>query len=223
MVLNPKFYEPLGGGRERVRRELGVPGDVPLILLLFGGKGAPEMCPLARRLLELDGRWHVAAVCGDNPRLFARMAPLAEGANGRLHRFGFTPRVHELMDAADLLLTKPGPGSLAEAFHRRVPVVVTLDARTIPQERFNARFVEEQGLGMVARSWQAMADTALELVRDADRLEGLRRKLGRLPQNEAVWDLLAALGTIVSGDRASPSTLHTTAVTPPSNGAPRLV
>jgi 1,2-diacylglycerol 3-beta-galactosyltransferase len=221
MVLNPKFYQPLSGGRERARRELGVPADVPLVLLLFGGKGAPEMLPLARRLLERDGRWHVAAVCGDNPRLCARMEALAAGAPGRLHAFGFTHRVHELMDAADLLLTKPGPGSLAEAFHRRLPVVVTLDARTIPQERFNARFVEQQGLGVVARSWQGMADAALELVRDGERLDGLRRRLGRLPENQAVWELVAALGAIVADGRSA-STLQRTAVLPPSNRAPGL-
>ena len=199
MVLNPRFYEPLASGRERVRRELGVPAEAPLLLLLFGGKGAPEMLPLARRLLEIDGRWHVAAVCGDNPRLFARMEALEAGAGGRLHRFGFTQRVHELMDAADLLLTKPGPGSLAEAFHRRVPVVVTLDARTIPQERFNARLVDELGVGVVARSWQGMADAARDLVRDRERLDGLRRKLDALPENRAVFELLSALEVIVGG------------------------
>ena len=35
----------------------------------------------------------------------------------------------------------PGPGSLSEAFHRRVPVVVTRNMHTIPQERFNTEFV----------------------------------------------------------------------------------
>jgi UDP-N-acetylglucosamine:LPS N-acetylglucosamine transferase len=134
------------------------------------------------------------------------MESLVERGEGRLHSFGFSQRVHELMEAADLLLTKPGPGSLAEAFHRRIPVVVTLDARTIPQERYNARFVERQGVGVVARSWQGMADAALELCRDRERLDGLRRQLERLPENRAVWELLAALGGIVDGVALPPST-----------------
>jgi hypothetical protein len=216
MVLHPRFYEPPGDARDRVRRELGVPDGETLVLLLFGGKGAPEMLPLSRRLLELDPRWHVAAVCGDNPRLFARMERVVQDARGRLHRFGFTSRVHELMDAADLLLTKPGPGSLAEAFHRRIPVVVTLDARTIPQERYNARFVEEQGVGVVVRSWQGMAQAALELCRDSERLLGLRRALDRLPENRAVWELLRLLGVAVGADGAS-SPAGTIDVKPSSN------
>jgi 1,2-diacylglycerol 3-beta-galactosyltransferase len=203
MVLHPRFYQPAGDARERVRRELGVPPEETLLLLLFGGKGAPEMLPLARRLLEQDARWHVAAICGDNPRLFARMEDLVSGSNGRLHRFGFTDRVHELMGAADLLLTKPGPGSLAEAFHRRIPVVIARDARTIPQERYNARFVEEQGVGVVTQGWQGMAEAALELCRDRERLDGLRRALDRLPENRAVWEVLAGLGTVVAAAAAS--------------------
>src|SRR5262245_11168424 len=200
MVLHPRFY-PAGNGesRARVRRELGVPEDCPLVLLLFGGKGAPEMLPLARHLLGLSERWHVATICGDHPRLYARMGRLAASAGARLHRFGFTDRVHELMDAADLLLTKPGPGSLAEAFHRGVPVVVALDARTIPQERYNARFVAERGVGVVVRGWQEMAAAAFDLCGDAERLDGLRRAVARLPRNRAVWEVLDLLGHLVNG------------------------
>jgi 1,2-diacylglycerol 3-beta-galactosyltransferase len=140
-----------------------------------------------------------------------------EAARGRLHRFGFTHRVHELMGAADLLLTKPGPGSLAEAFHRRLPVVVTRDARTIPQERFNARFVEEQALGVVAGSWQGMAEAARDLCRDGTRLDDLRLALSRLPENRAVWEILSVLGGIVAGPGAASA-----AVTSPSSAQATL-
>src|SRR4029450_11716807 len=75
------------------------------------------------------------------------------------------------------------------------------------QERYNARFVEQQGVGVVAGGWQGMAEAALELCRDRERLDGLRRKLDRLPENRAVWELLAALGGIVEGVVSLPSML----------------
>jgi 1,2-diacylglycerol 3-beta-galactosyltransferase len=198
MLLHPRFYDADPDAHARVRAELGLPAGATLLVLLFGGKGAPEMLPLARRLLDLDPRWHVAAVCGDNPRLCGRMERLAQRAGGRLHAFGFTDRVGELMQAGDLLLTKPGPGSLAEAFHRRIPVIVTLDARTIPQERYNACFVAEQGLGLVVADWRAMAEAARDLVSDGERLDGLRRALARLPDNEAVWEVIAILDRVTA-------------------------
>ena len=67
-------------------------------------------------------------MCGDNPRLYERMAAVEAAALGRLRRLGFTDRIPDLLAASDLLLTKPGPGSLAEAFHRRVPVVAKLSS-----------------------------------------------------------------------------------------------
>lgn len=196
MVLHPRFYAAVEhDARARVRAGLGIPSSAFTVLLLFGGKGAPLMAPLAARLLDARSDWHLVAVCGDNPRLCARMARLERHAGGRLHPLGFTDRVPELMRAADLLLTKPGPGSLAEAFHYRVPVVVTLDARTIPQERFNARFVAEQGVGVVVRSWRDMAAAAARVASEPGRLEALHGALARLPDNRAVWealDLIAA-------------------------------
>ena len=45
-------------------------------MLLFGGKGSPEMEPLAARLLEADPGWRVIAVCGDNPGLAAKLSAM---------------------------------------------------------------------------------------------------------------------------------------------------
>ena len=107
------------------------------------------MVPLARALLARLPAGQVMALCGDNPPLLAQLGPLAAEAGGRLHAFGFTDRVADYMAAADLLVTKPGPGSLAEAMAARLPVVVTRNRHTIPQERFNTDLVTELGLGRV--------------------------------------------------------------------------
>jgi len=180
-----------------MREELHIPEKAFTLLLLFGGKGTPEMAPLAQALLAADADWHLVAICGDNPGLLARMAPIEPLSGGRLHPVGFTSRVHELMAAADLLLAKPGPGTLSEAFQRRLPAVVTLDPRTIPQERFNARFVEDRGLGIVVRSWKEMPAVAKAVSSDPVRLERLRAALAALPENRAVWEVLELIGESV--------------------------
>jgi UDP-N-acetylglucosamine:LPS N-acetylglucosamine transferase len=207
LVLRPAFHavDP-GPARCRLREEMGFAADDLVVLLLFGGKGAPEMAPLARRLLEQSVDWRLLAVCGDNPRLEAALAPVAASSGGRLRILGFTDRVPELMAAADLLVTKPGPGSLAEAFHLRLPVVVVRDRRTVPQERFNTRLVEERGLGVVVRHWKRIPEAAAALARDATARERLRRSLASLPPNRAVHQVLDRLEALVGakvGARAS--------------------
>ncbi len=191
MILHPRFYS--GGGpevRERVRSELGLGPQEFAVCLLFGGKGSPEMAPLAEALLREDPALRVIAICGDNPGLFERLTPLHARSAGRLVRFGFTDRVAELLAASDLLVTKPGPGSLAEAFHRRVPVVVTRNIHTIPQERFNTELVARRGVGVVVSSWREIPAAVKRLARDPERLRAMRAGLDALPENRAVYEVL---------------------------------
>jgi 1,2-diacylglycerol 3-beta-galactosyltransferase len=199
MVLNPRFYQ-MGGkeARERLRRELKL-GDDFAVLLLFGGKGSPEIEPLSRHLLEASPAFRVIAICGDNPGLHERLAPLEAQAQGRLHRVGFTDRVADYMAAADLLVTKPGPGSLAEAFQEGVPVVVVRDRYTIPQERFNTRFVDERGLGVVVAGWPAIPGAVKALAEDDPRRGRLRANIAALPPNRAVYEVMEILKKEVTG------------------------
>jgi UDP-N-acetylglucosamine:LPS N-acetylglucosamine transferase len=148
------------------------------------------MAPLAERLLAADPALRVVAICGENPGLLARLAPLEAQAGGRLVRLGFTDRVAEILAGSDLLVTKPGPGSLSEAFHQRVPVVVVRNVHTIPQERFNTDLVRERGLGLVVAHWREVPAAVLGLFRDAAGRAAMRDRLAALPPNRAVFEVL---------------------------------
>jgi UDP-N-acetylglucosamine:LPS N-acetylglucosamine transferase len=173
------------------------------VTLLFGGKGSPEMLPLAERLLAAEPAFRVTAVCGDNPGLFERLAPLEARSAGRLVRLGFTDRVSEILAASDLLVSKPGPGSLSEAFHERVPVVVTRNIHTIPQERFNTDYVRQHGLGLVVSGWREIPAAVVSLFRDPAQLSEMRRRLAALAPNRAVYEVVDVIA-------------RESAVTPPS-------
>jgi hypothetical protein len=191
MVMHPRFYRAGGPSvRGRVRGELGLGEADFAVTLLFGGKGSPEMAPLSERLLAADPAFRVIAICGENPGLFERLGPLETRAGGRLVRLGFTDRVAELLAASDLLVTKPGPGSLSEAFHQRVPVVVTRNVHTIPQERFNTDFVRDRGLGRVVSRTRDIPAAALRLFRDAAERTAIRERLAALPENRAVYEVI---------------------------------
>ena len=198
MILHPRFYRASGPEvRERVRAELGLPATDFGVCLLFGGKGSPEMAPLAEQLLLRDPTLRVIAVCGDNPPLYESLAATAARSAGRLSRFGFTDRVAELLAASDLLVTKPGPGSLAEAFQQRVPVVVTRNIHTIPQERFNTELVARRGVGVVVSSWRDIPGAVVRLAREPERRAAMQASLAALPPNRAVYEVLEIVGRAV--------------------------
>jgi len=202
MVLHPRFHR--AGGKDagpRLRAELGFAPDDFVATLLFGGKGSPEMRPLAERLLAADPTLRLVAISGDNPRLHERLTALAGGSGGRLAAFGFTDRVAEILQATDVLVTKPGPGSLSEAFEHRVPVVVTRNVHTIPQERFNTDLVRDRGFGAVVRNWPEIPDAVRGLRADPAGLAAIRTRLDALPENRAVFqviDVVAAEAGVTS-------------------------
>ena len=102
------FYE--APAQTTARRAVGVPDDVPCVLLMGGGWGIGPIAPCARALAGLG--IHVLAVAGRNARV---EADLRREPSGLVHPFGFTDRIPELMSAADLVITTPGATTCSEA------------------------------------------------------------------------------------------------------------
>jgi UDP-N-acetylglucosamine:LPS N-acetylglucosamine transferase len=206
MILHPRHdATDRAEARGRVRDELGIPRDAFTALVLFGGKGSPEVAEVAAGLLRESLDAHAIAVCGDNAPLLDRVRQEARELGGRLHPLGFSERVPELMAAADVLLSKPGPGSLAEAFHAGLPVAAIENAFTVPQERANARLLRERGLGLVATSARELAVVAAGLARGPERLARLRAAVAALPRNRAAHECLDAIEGELSGTQGQPA------------------
>jgi 1,2-diacylglycerol 3-beta-galactosyltransferase len=89
---------------------------------------------------------------------------------------GFTDKIPELMRAADLLVTKAGPGTLAEANAAQLPVVVY---DYVPgQERGNVEFVRHNGIGLVA------IRSTVEVVRAVERLVKNEALVAQMRRNQ---------------------------------------
>jgi 1,2-diacylglycerol 3-beta-galactosyltransferase len=206
MVLHPRFYPRAAEERRTAARaSLGIARGSFTILVMFGGKGSPEIHPLSAALLAAAPAAHVIAVCGDNPSLFASMAEVEAKSGGRLHRLPFTDRVADLLAVSDLFVTKPGPGCLAEAFHQGVPVVVCGNRHTIPQERYNVWMVARDELGVAVGDWREMAPAAAALAADPERLARVRRNLAALPENRAVYEVLDVVALAARARRGEPA------------------
>jgi 1,2-diacylglycerol 3-beta-galactosyltransferase len=100
------------------------------------------------------------------------------------------------MAGADVLLAKPGPGTLAEAIAERLPVLVTRNRHTIPQERFNTEFVKEQGIGRVLHDWRELPEAVGELQAQPESLAGMRARMAALPENRAVYEVVELLDAL---------------------------
>jgi hypothetical protein len=192
MILNPRFYETVQIDRAAERTRLGLEPDRMTGLVLFGGYGAKAMIEIAGRLESSSLPLQLIFICGKNERL----ASVLRNGPHRLPRFveGFTKEIPYYMRVSGFFLGKPGPGSISEALAIGLPVIVERNARTLPQERYNADWVLENKLGLVVRSWREVAGAVSDLL-EPEAFAARRRRIAAL-KNRAVFeipDLLAGI------------------------------
>ena len=209
MILRPDFYEPDESEPAEVRQELGLKRDVPTGMLLFGGFGSKGMYDIAERLEAAGLELQLIVICGRNQKLAERFR--ARQWNLPVHIVGFTKEVHHLMRAADFLIGKPGPGSVAEAMVRGLPVILECNVWTLPQERYNTEWVREKRVGIVLHNFREIVGGVKQLLEPATLAE-FRRNVGAL-KNRAIFEIPEILAGLLekSSARSSESWASSTA------------
>jgi processive 1,2-diacylglycerol beta-glucosyltransferase len=176
----------------QARRALGLPADVPVVLAMAGSWGSVGRLPDIARALGRTSRPIVGVlVAGHDRELRASLERIAVGTSLRV--FGFVPDVDRLMAAADLIVTKAGGMTLAEAMAVEVPL---LFYGSLPgQERRNERFAAAAGVALVARRGADLARLLDRALGDPELLEHLRaamRARRRPDAARAIVDLVLA-------------------------------
>ncbi len=185
MILNPQFYEPIVQDRETERRRLGLHPTLPTGLVLFGGHGSKAMLEIARHLSKTNPAVQLIMLCGHNQRLASKLRALK--SRMQIHVEGFTREIPRFMHLADFFIGKPGPGSLSEAMAMQLPVIIERNHWTMPQERYNAEWVREKGVGLVVRSFSEIESAAASLL-EPERYNACRLAAER-QHNRAVFEI----------------------------------
>jgi len=171
--IHPKFDDVVGT-KEELRSQLGLPADRLVVMLMAGGEGGGKLLPTTLALAKARLPIHLLVVCGRNEPLREKLEEMSRTLPTPMTVLGFTDKIPEYFRAVDLLVTKAGPGSLAEANAAQLPVVVY---DYVPgQERGNVEFVRHNGLGAVALHGATEVVTAVRsMIRTPHRLDEIRR------------------------------------------------
>ncbi len=199
MILNPKFYEPLNLDRAAERVKLGLEPDRPTGLILFGGEGSPEIVKIATALNRPDSPVQLIAMCGKNETVIRQLRALEPRTP--IHVEGFTREIPFFMELADFFIGKPGPGSISEALAKHLPMIVQRNVWTMAHERYNADWVEEQGVGLVVRNFSSEIFPAVQKLLDPANFTRFRERAAGM-HNSAVYEIPDLLEKILSAGRA---------------------
>jgi spore coat polysaccharide biosynthesis predicted glycosyltransferase SpsG len=193
MILRPDFYAEESIDVPELKKQMGLREDLPTAIVLFGGYGSGVMYQIARRLDREAVPVQLILICGRNEKLAARFR--AESWKMPVHVVGFTKDVHRLMRAADFMIGKPGPGSIAEAMVRHLPVLIECNIWTLPQERYNAEWVKEKNVGVVLDNFREVAAGVRQML-ELDNLARFQKNVKAL-NNRALFEIPEILASLL--------------------------
>jgi len=176
--------------RESTRERLGLEAGMPIVLVLFGGGGHGSPARIISQLQKVRPPLQAVFVAGRNRRLEEEIRRRS-ARDPRFRTLGWVENMHEWMVAADLLLSKPGGGTLMEGFACGLPM---LAFDPLPgNERRTAARIEKWEAGLWIRRTADLAPTLTRLLGNPRELERLRANARALARPHAARDAARAI------------------------------
>lgn len=197
--VDPLFAE--GRSRAEAKAELGIAPELPYLVLMSGGIGGG---PIARALTAILGRgaspskdlpFRMTVVCGRSASARETCLASIAGQSVAVEVEGFVPheRIRTMLQAADLLIGKPGGLTMSEALACGTPMVVYRPLLIPGQEEDNAAYLVAHGAACVVRDDGELRETVALLLRDRDTLGRMQEVAHRLGRPRAALDIAEAV------------------------------
>ena len=159
---------------DAAKRHLGLPEDKKIVMLTCGSMGCGPIKELTEYLPhQLDSNSMLVVICGNNRKLYKSLTKYPLPQNVKI--VVYTTRMSLYMDAASLILTKPGGLSTTEAAVKALPMVF-IDA--VPGcETRNIEFFLKNGFADMRNSAIELCDLVCEYLENPEKLSAISKKL----------------------------------------------
>ena len=155
-------------------RHRGLNPEHPILLLSAGASGLGSVEFMVERLKALEPRVQGIVVCGRNGDLKQRVEHLVRDSGDRFRVLGYTDDMPALMRVADLLISKPGGMTSAEALAAGLPMCIV---NPIPgQEERNSDHLLEEGIAVKCNDLGTLTFKIQRLLNDPKRLDAMRAR-----------------------------------------------
>ena len=184
-----RFCQP-AGDKPTLRKKMGWPEDKIVILLVGGGEGMGPLGDISMQINNAKLDATLVVITGRNKRLKDKL----EQHNWDMpaYIYGFVKDMPEFMRAADILVSKAGPGTISEALIAELPII--LYHRIPGQEEGNVTYVIDEGAGIWAPEIEDIIEALKEFIYNPEkRIEAVAnaKKLARPNASRDIAKLIA--------------------------------
>jgi processive 1,2-diacylglycerol beta-glucosyltransferase len=171
-------------------------------LILFGGTGYGNPERILAEVAEVQRPHQIVLVTGRNQRLEKRLRQEL-GSLPHVRVLGWVDNIQEWMVASDLMISKPGGGTLNEGFACSLPMLA-FDPLPGNEER-TCRWIERWGAGVWIKRTEDLAPRIQSLLGDPAQLAALRHQAGALGRPHAARDGALAILDFLSRSAQPPT------------------
>lgn len=183
--FDPKFTSAVE--KERVIARLGLDPRFPILLIMGGGQGFGPIKTVVKSLDRARAEFQEVIVTGVNKKLYRALKRRAKKLKKKTVILGYVDYIHELMSVSDMIITKPGGITTAEALTKRLPMVIV---RPIPgQEANNTAYLIEKGAAVKVDDVRGIGSVVERLLTDPGRLKAMREAAARISKPHASMDI----------------------------------
>lgn len=187
--FDPKFNDPIL--KEEVIRKLGLDIALPVLLIMGGGHGIGPIEKVVRSLEGARVNFQEIVVTGINKKLQNFLKKNTVKLKKKIIILEYVDNIHELMSAADVILTKPGGVTTAEALAKKLPMIIV---NPLPgQEESNAAYLTSQGAAIKIDKPENIVRVIEDLFSNRDRLKYLSEAALRISKPNASLDIARLL------------------------------
>jgi processive 1,2-diacylglycerol beta-glucosyltransferase len=183
----PVFARTRDADKGALRTRLGLRPDLPVVIVAASGFGAVKADETLAMLARAIDCVQFLAIAGRSAELGSQSERVAQSHPGTVVPYGFVENMHELMAAADFMVTKSGGLTSSECLAMGLPMVIV---NPIPgQEERNADFLLESGVALKANSPAHLVFKVHTLLTDGELLARMKRAALRVARPAAAYDI----------------------------------
>ena len=173
--VHDKFYQSLN--RESLYKKYDLDPTKRTVLVAAGTHGVVSRVDEIAERLAAQPEIQVVVVCGKNEKLYNQTIELTKEFSN-LKVLGYCREMHELLEIADLMVTKPGGISLTEAAIKGVPVI--LYNPVYGQELENAKYFSDKKAAVIVSSESELIYHVLIILNEDGLLEEMKDNIKQL-------------------------------------------
>ena len=180
-------------------------GKLPTVLVVGGGESMPKGEEILQNLLKLELNFNLIFVCGRNVKLMENCQEIVKkweknnlsrndsqskleiGNHGKVEIFGFTQKLYEFINIADLVVCKAGPATILECVSQQKPVIIS--HFIWEKEIGNRNFILQNGLGFYEPKPKKLAEKVQKLLTSSQELDIIQNNYQKINLENGLTDL----------------------------------